>query len=75
MDGVANGVIIDPSGPGAAAAGGGGGSGGGGGGGGGGCLISTATYGFDMPNEILAFVLLFSSLLFGLSEFRKKLRK
>jgi len=47
-DGVANGVIIDPSGPGAVPAGGGGGAGeigGGGGGGGGGCFIDTVIYG------------------------------
>jgi hypothetical protein len=71
LDGVANGVIIDPSGPGVAIAGGGGG----GGGGSAGCFISTIAYGFRMPNEILAFVLLFGSLLIGLSEFRKKFNK
>jgi hypothetical protein len=72
LDGVANGVVIDPSGPGVAAASGGGGSGGGGGGG---CFASTAALGFRMPKEALAFVLLFASLLIGLSELRKKLKK
>ena len=51
------------------------GGGNGGGGGGGEWLISTAAYGFRMPKEILAFVLLFGSLLIGLSELRKKLKK
>jgi hypothetical protein len=48
---------------------------GGGGGGGGGCLISTAAYGFRMPKESLALVILFGCLLIGLSEFRKKFKK
>ena len=72
LDGVANGVIIDPSGPGVAAAGGGAG---GGGGGGGGCFVSTAALVFRMPIEALAFVLLFGSLLIGLSRLRKKHKK
>jgi hypothetical protein len=74
LDGVANGVIIDPSGPGVAAAGSGGG-GSGGGGGGGGCLISTVANGFRIPIEILAFMFLFGSLLISFSELRKKLKK
>ena len=70
LDGVANGVIIDPSGPGVAAAGGGAG-----GGGGGGCFVSTAALVFRMPIEALAFVLLFGSLLIGLSRLRRKHKK
>jgi len=68
-DGLANGVIVDPSGAGAVAADGGGG------GGGGGCLISTAAYGFRMLKESLALILLIGFFLIGLSEFRKKLKK
>jgi PKD repeat protein len=68
LDGVANGVIIDPSGPGVAAAGGGGG-------GGGGCLISTAVYGSRMLKEPLTLVLLLGLLMIGLSGFRKKFKK
>jgi hypothetical protein len=67
-DGVANAIIIDPSGFGVAVDGGGGG-------GGGGCLISTATYGFHMPKGSLALVILFGFFLIGLSEFRKKFKK
>ena len=69
-DGVANAIIIDPSGFGVAID-----DGGGGGGASGGCLISTAAYGFRMPKGSLALVLLFGCLLMGLSEFRKKLKK
>jgi hypothetical protein len=68
LDRVANGVIIDPSGPGAAAAGGGAG------GGGGGCFVSTAALVFRMPIEALALVLLLGSLLIGLSRLRKELK-
>jgi subtilisin family serine protease len=72
LDGIANGVIIDPSGPGVviAAAGGGGG-----GGGGGGCLISAAAYGSSMLKEALTLVLLLGLLMIGLSTFRKKFKK
>jgi hypothetical protein len=69
-DGLANGVIVDPSGAGAVAA-----DGGDGGGGGGGCLISTAAYGFRMLKESLALILLIGFFLIALSEFRKKLKK
>jgi hypothetical protein len=65
LDGVANGVIIDPSGPGVAAAGGGGG------GGGGGCFISNAAARFSILKELLAIVLLFGSLLIYRSGLRK----
>jgi preprotein translocase subunit SecG len=67
LDGVANGVIIDPSGPGAAAAGGGGG--------GGGYFISTTATGFSKSSAILAMVLLFSLLFIGFSGFRRTLKK
>jgi hypothetical protein len=67
-DGVANAIIIDPSGIGVAA-------GGDGGGGGGGCLISTAAYGLRVSKESLALVLFFGFFLIGLSEFRKKFKK
>jgi hypothetical protein len=68
LDRVVNGVIIDPSGPGAAAAGGGAG------GGGGGCFVSTAALVFRVPIEALALVLLLGSLLIGLSRLRKELK-
>jgi hypothetical protein len=67
-DGVANAVIIDPSGVGALSSGSGGGSSGGGGGG---CFVSNAAAGFSMPKEILAIVLLFGSLLICRSGLRK----
>jgi len=57
-DGVANGIIVDPSGPGGyfqPGSGGGtssGGSGGGGGGGGGGCFIATAAFGSPMEKHV-----------------------
>ena len=57
-DGVANAIIIDPSGFGVAAA-----RGGGGGGGGGGCFISTASSGFGVSKKILAIMFAFASLL------------
>jgi hypothetical protein len=63
-DGVANAVIIDPSGPGAL-------SSGGGGGGGGGCFISTAASEFSMSEEILAIVVLFGALLICRSGLKK----
>jgi hypothetical protein len=66
-DGLANGLITDPSGAGTVAAGGGSG----GGGGGGGCFVSNAAAGFSMPKEILAIVLLFGSLLICRSGLRK----
>jgi PKD repeat protein len=68
-DGVANAIIIDPSGIGVIA------GGGGGGGGGGGCFVSNAALGLRMPKESLALVLLFGFLLMGLLEFRKKFKK
>ena len=46
-DGVANGLIVDPSGTGSAAS-----SGGGGGGGGGGCFIATAAFGSSMEKHV-----------------------
>ena len=66
-DGVANAIIIDPSGVGTF-------SSGSGGGGGGGCFVSNAAAGFSMPKEILAIVLLFGSLLICRSGL-KKLKK
>ena len=71
LDGIANGVIIDPSGPGVGIAA----AGGGGGGGGGGCLISTASYGSRMLKEPLTLVLFLGLLMMGLSAFRKKFKK
>jgi predicted phosphodiesterase len=44
-------------------------------GGGGLCLISTVVYGYRMPNEIFAFMILFGSLLIGLSQLKKKPEK
>jgi hypothetical protein len=67
-DGVANAVIIDPSGLGTSSSGSGGG---GGGGGGGGCFISTASSDFSMSKEILAIVLVFGSLLICRSGLKK----
>jgi hypothetical protein len=70
-DGVANAVIIDPSGLGTLFSE----LGGGGGGGGGGCFISAIEPGFRKSPEIIAFVFLFSFLFTGLLSFRKKLKK
>jgi len=74
LDGVANKFVIDPVGFGVAADDDDDG-GGGGGGGGGGCFISTIASGFSKSSEILAWVLLFSSLFVGFSSFRRKLSK
>jgi hypothetical protein len=81
-DGVANGVIVDPSGVGATIAQPGendppdpdaaSDTSGGGGGGGGGCLISTALDGFHISNEILGIVVFFGFLLIGLKGFGRK---
>jgi hypothetical protein len=81
-DGVANGVIVDPSGVGATIAqpgendpshpDAGTDTSGGGGGGGGGCLISTAVDGFYISNEILGIVVFFGFLLIGLKGFGRK---
>jgi hypothetical protein len=74
-DGVANAVIIDPSGPGTLLSGSGSGGGGGGGsGGGGGCFISAASIEFNMSKEVLAILPLLGSLLIFRSGL-KKLKK
>jgi len=71
LDGVANKFVIDPVGFGVAADD----DDDDGGGGGGGCFISTIASGFSKSSEILAWVLLFSSLFVGFSSFRRKLSK
>jgi len=75
-DGVANGIIVDPSGPGVTlippspssvtSSGGGGG---------GGCLISASAYGFHLPKKDFAIIFLFSLLLIFLSVLRKEAKK
>ena len=69
LDGVANKIVIDPSGFGVAVADNRDG------GGGGGCFVSIAASGFGMPKKILAIVVLFGFLLIGISEFKKKFKK
>jgi hypothetical protein len=66
-DGVANGIIVDPSGPGILAS-----ASSGGGAGGGGCFISTANYSFGLSKKVLVFMVLFGLLMTRISKTRDK---